>query len=61
MLTAAARLNPDKIAVAAEDGELSYRQLVNGARALARAPVAERGVAPGDTVALALPPDGRAR
>ncbi|OQS34427.1 hypothetical protein B0T40_15085 [Chromobacterium haemolyticum] len=59
MLTAAARLNPDKIAVAAEDGELSYRQLVNGARALARR-LAERGVAPGDTVALALPPDGRA-
>ncbi|WP_162896984.1 non-ribosomal peptide synthetase [Chromobacterium rhizoryzae] len=59
MLTATARLNPDKIAVAAEDGELSYRQLVNGARALARR-LAERGVAPGDTVALALPPDGRA-
>ncbi|MBN3006473.1 amino acid adenylation domain-containing protein [Chromobacterium alkanivorans] len=59
MLASAARLNPDKTAVAAEDGELSYRQLVAGARALARR-LAAHGVAPGDTVALALPPDGRA-
>nr|WP_227106804.1 non-ribosomal peptide synthetase [Chromobacterium rhizoryzae] len=59
MLSAAARLKPGKTAVAAEDGSLSYGQLVSGARALARRLIAD-GVSPGDTVALALPPDARA-
>ncbi|WP_434634919.1 amino acid adenylation domain-containing protein [Chromobacterium sp. CV08] len=59
MLADAARRHPDKIAVTAADGSLSYRELMARSRALARR-LAARGVGPGSTVALALPPDARA-
>ncbi|MGC0153206.1 amino acid adenylation domain-containing protein [Chromobacterium vaccinii] len=59
MLAEAARRHPDKTAVTAADGSLSYRELVAQSRALARR-LAGLGVGPGSTVALALPPDARA-
>ena len=59
MLTKAARETPNKIAVSAEDGNLSYQQLVSGARVLARHFISE-GISQGDTIAIALPPDSRA-
>jgi O-succinylbenzoic acid--CoA ligase len=53
-LSRAAQIHPERVALATPEGELSHRELEQLALGAAGA-LRERGVAPGDRVALALP------
>ena len=53
-LARAARVRGERTALLAGGAQLTYGELLRGARAVAGA-LAERGVRPGDRVALAMP------